>query len=402
MTTENDRESLVLALGEALHRYGTPSHRLEDALNLLSARLGLTARFFTVPTALIVSFGPVDNARTSMVRVQPGEMNLEKLVELHALLLDIVDGKRDPSEARARVADVVAGAPRYGAGLMVIAHAFCAAAAALFFGGRPLEMAVSTAIGLCVGLVVVMGARLPTLAHVMEPIVAFMASAMSVLAASRIPGTGIYLMTLSAVFALLPGLTLTTAIHELASRHLVSGTARLAEAGVHLLSIGFGVALGSRAQVLFPSSSPPPAAMQWPLSISMLAVLVGSASFMVLMRAPPRESPWVLWTCAAAYFGARAGALLFGPEMGAFLGALLVGVLSNIYAWVFRRPSFVTLVPAILLLVPGSMGFRSVFSMVEREVTGAVDAAFSATMVAVALVAGLVIANAATTRKPLL
>jgi len=247
-----------------------------------------------------------------------------------------------------------------------------------------------------------MGARLHTLAHVMEPMVAFMASAMGVLAAFLLPGTSTYLMTLAAVFPLLPGLTLTTAIHELASRHLVSGTARLAEAGMHLLSIGFGVALGSRAVVLFPSSPTALKAMEWPISISMVAVLVGSTSFMILTRAPPRDAPWIWWTGAAAYFGARASALLFGPEMGAFLGALLVGILSNIYARVFRRPSFVTLVPAILLLVPGSMGFQSVFSMLERQVTGAVDAAFSASLSAVALVAGLVVANAVTTKKPLL
>ena len=44
----------------------------------------------------------------------------------------------------------------------------------------------------------------------------------------------------------MPGLTLTAAMTELATRHLASGTARLSGAFITFLAIAFGVALGNR------------------------------------------------------------------------------------------------------------------------------------------------------------
>lgn len=47
-----------------------------------------------------------------------------------------------------------------------------------------------------------------------------------------------------------------------------------------------------------------------------------------------------------------------------------------------------------MVLVPGSIGFRSMESLLARDVLAGVDTAFSMLMVAVALVAGLLFANA--------
>ena len=52
--------------------------------------------------------------------------------------------------------------------------------------------------------------------------------------------------TLAGLIVLIPGFMLTIAIRELSTRHLASGTARLAGAGITFLGIIFGVALGNR------------------------------------------------------------------------------------------------------------------------------------------------------------
>jgi len=49
----------------------------------------------------------------------------------------------------------------------------------------------------------------------------------------------------------------------------------------------------------------------------------------------------------------------FHEAMGVFLGALAVGVGSNLYALWRDRPAQVPLTPGVLILVPGSVGFRS-------------------------------------------
>ena len=53
------------------------------------------------------------------------------------------------------------------------------------------------------------------------------------------------------------------------------------------------------------------------------------------------------------------------------------------------------LVPGILFLVPGSVGFLSIRSLLENDVEGAVSTAFRMSIVAMALAAGILVATAA-------
>ena len=52
----------LVKLGRALHTYGTPSHRTEEALTRIAARLGLRAQFLVTPTSILGSFGEDNSA----------------------------------------------------------------------------------------------------------------------------------------------------------------------------------------------------------------------------------------------------------------------------------------------------------------------------------------------------
>jgi uncharacterized membrane protein YjjB (DUF3815 family) len=94
-----------------------------------------------------------------------------------------------------------------------------------------------------------------------------------------------------------------------------------------------------------------------------------------------------------SFSGARLGALMFGPQLGVCLGAVIVGAASNLYARRFNRPSAVPLVPGIILLVPGSIGYGSLSKFLESDVLSGIDTAFMMMLVAVALVTGLLVSN---------
>ena len=64
--------------------------------------------------------------------------------------------------------------------------------------------------------------------------------------------------TLAGLIVLVPGLTVTTAITELATSHLTAGTTRMAGAFMTFIAIGFGVALGYRIAAML---GPPAAAL---------------------------------------------------------------------------------------------------------------------------------------------
>ena len=74
----------VLRLGRAMQVYGMSARRLEDLLGAAADRLRLTGhQFFSTPTSIMASFGPVGRQRTHMLRTEPGEVNLGKLAELY-------------------------------------------------------------------------------------------------------------------------------------------------------------------------------------------------------------------------------------------------------------------------------------------------------------------------------
>jgi uncharacterized membrane protein YjjB (DUF3815 family) len=95
------------------------------------------------------------------------------------------------------------------------------------------------------------------------------------------------------------------------------------------------------------------------------------------------------------FLGARVGTSVLGNELGVMVGAFALGVLVNVYCRWRNEPAQVVLVPATLILVPGSVGFRGISSLLHRETLTGVETTFGMFVVAMAIVAGLLIANAA-------
>jgi uncharacterized membrane protein YjjB (DUF3815 family) len=204
-----------------------------------------------------------------------------------------------------------------------------------------------------------------------------------------------YLATLGGLIVLLPGLTLSAAMSELTAQHLVSGTARLTGAIMRFLVLMFGVALGGRVAQLAFGTAAPVLPVPLPGWCEWAALLLAPFAFTVLMRARPVDAPAILGVCVAAVLGSRAGSRALGPELGVFAGSLVAGLASNLLARMRHTPALVTLSPALLLLVPGSVGFRSLALLLDREVVNGIEAAFRMVIMFAALVAGLQIAGIA-------
>ncbi|MGK4007934.1 threonine/serine exporter family protein [Sorangium sp. So ce1036] len=393
-----EAEAFILTLAEALHAHGAAAHQLEGMLTVVADRLGIVARFYSTPTAVMVSFGPVIEGRTSLVRVHPGAINLEKISLLHDTTVSVIRGELGLEEGRARVAAIVGARRRYGGVISVIGFAVSSAASAVIFGGGEREVLASGVVGLAVGAIERGARRWSMGASIVEPIAAAVAAVGAAVAARALGPLSTLVVTLAGVVMLLPGLSVTTAMTELATRNLAAGTARVTGSLVQLLSLGFGVALGAGLVARLPPHAPlppaPPPAEQ-PVASLAAAVLVAAVAASVLMQARPRDLGWILVVGGSGFAGARLGAHLLGAELGAFVGALLLGLMSNGVARAFDRPAAVPLVPGLILLVPGSIGFRGMFSLLENDVVSGVDTAFRAILVATALAAGLLFANIA-------
>jgi uncharacterized membrane protein YjjB (DUF3815 family) len=242
-------------------------------------------------------------------------------------------------------------------------------------------------------------------ARVLELVGAAFAAFAASLASSLWSAITPSIVTVSALLILLPGLSLTVAMTELATRNLMSGTARLMSAVIVLLELVVGVAVGEKvatALVTVHHSIPVPLP-EWSRWAALGVSALGVA---IVVQAQPRAFGWIIAACVLSYLGTRAGTAwlvgggtdaklgALGAQLGVLVGALALGVLANLYARLLGRPAQVVSVPAMLLLVPGSMGFRGMAALLDRDTLTGVESVFAMFVVALAIVAGLLIANA--------
>ncbi len=387
-------EAFVLRLARGLHSYGYPSHRLERAVEAIARRLALHAQAFSMPTGLFVSFGRDHDQRTYQVRVEPGSVNLDKLSRLDQIARKVAFGEMAPGDGTVEVENILNAPPPYGPALTTLAFAIASGGAARFLGGGLTEILTGTLIGISIGVLSLIAQRFAAVRRIFEPLAAAQAALLAVLFATSGVPLSVYVATVAGLIVLMPGYTLTTALSEIANRHLISGTARLTGALGTFLTMGFGVAIGTRAGSALFGAAPGVAPHPLPGWTDWTAALIAPLAFTVLLKGRPKDFPQIIAGSILAFVGARFGRVAFGPEVGPFLGALCVGLAGNAYARLFGRVSTVVVAPGLLILVPGSIGFRSMSSFMEHEAVPAIEAAFQVAFAAISLVMGLLLANA--------
>lgn len=386
---------LCLELGRAFQAFGIPAHRFEDALARISARLGLDGQFFALPTAFFASLGQGGRHWTFIQRSPSGDVNLAKLSDLQETTDALIAGSLSATEARERVRQIIAAPERWGPLLTVLCFGLGSAPAAVFFGGGWREMALTTLLGSLVGVTAVLLGRKEGSSRLVHPVAGALVGFLALAAAYRFPHVSPTVLTLAGLIVLLPGLRLVVSMNELATGNLVAGTARLVDTAMTFLSLGFGVALGQRLaaplldRALLGAPIPLPA---WTL---LPTLLLAAMAFVVIFKARVSDLPWIFAACALAFYGTRHGAALLGPQFGVGLGAFALGLGSNLYTRLQHRPSIVTLLPGLMVLVPGGLGFRGLEFIIQKQLVVGLDTAFQALFVAIALLTGLLLAHAA-------
>ena len=389
----DERIPFLLNLASGFHESGYATHRLEQALEDTTQRLGLVGQFFSTPTSIFASFGADQYQRTFMIRTTPRPPNLGRLTRVTEIARAVLRGEAKPAEGTTRLAALSGQPDEIDLG-RIAGYGLASGAAARFLGGAGPEMATAAMAGLATAFLALLLRRAPNAGRVFELAAATVCSLAVAVLGAQFPGFSVPIATLAGLIVLIPGLTLTTAITEIATEHLTAGTTRMAGAFMTFIGIGFGVALGSRiaAALVGVAAAHHPAPMaEW----TNWAALVGSAiAFAILLRADERDYAWIVLAAAVAFLATRAGDRLLGPELGVFVGSLVIGLGSNLFNRLTSRPGLVTLVPGLLTLVPGSVGFRSITSLLENQVVAGIDTAFTMILTAVSLVAGLLTATA--------
>ncbi len=393
--TLKTRIGFVVELARRLHEYGTAAPRLEDVVNLASARLGLNCNVLSTPTSIVMSFSDPsagdDLAEiTQVVRVSPGEVNLARLCSVDEIADRVIAGELDLAEGRRLLREI--GARRlspatHAATVLAFGVASAAIAAILHTGW--LEVSVAFCNGLLIGALSLVPLRWRTFGNAFEAMSALLSTLVALLVAHYVAPLALRPVVIASVIVLIPGMTLTTAVRELSGQHLISGSARMMGALASLLKLLFGTAVAVQGCAYFGLVSPPSNVVPIPGWVEWVAIVAGAVSFAVLFRSPRRFVPVVVAAPLIGYVCTQMGGEHIPAAFGTFLGALVVGALSNLFARFADRPGALIREPGIILLVPGSVGFRSLSYVLDRNVLLGIDTAISMTALLVAIVAGL-------------
>jgi len=375
-----------------LHQYGTPAYRLERVMGRLASSLGVAADFLYTPTSLLVAFQHGMH-RTRLRRVEPASPQLGKLIEFDNVLDRLAAGSILLADAHHQIKQIDAASSRYSFWRMVIACLLASACVAVLLGGGLQEAAYAGVVG---ALIASWERFLQTLfpqEHLAEITSGFIAAAGAIACGQLFPGFDQSTALLGALIILVPGFQFTVAIAELANRHLSCGVARLAGSLVSFLGLVLGVTLAWRMFEFWRNVPIAPQADPVPTIAYVSALVLAPFSLAIIFQARVREWPVIV---LVAWCGAIATSLMTemqSTESGAFAGALVVGVASNLYARFLDRPASVAQMPAILLLVPGSLGYKSLTAFVEQNQTEGIAIGFQMSMIAIAIVGGLLTAN---------
>ncbi len=391
---DDPRARFLIELARALGTYGVAAYRLEEAIKTAGEAMGLRTQTFSTPTSVFVSVEIGEKRETMLARIDPRGPDLSKIVSLDEILQRVAQHQINPAKGTRLVKRVVFRKNLYPAWLHIIAFAVAATGVARFFGGGWNELMAAAMTGLGVGSLAHLANRKRNAARLLEFAAGAAAAVLASLATVVVGPVSIQLVTIAGLIVLMPGMTITTAMAELATRNLVSGTARMVGAITILLSIGFGVAVGRRLAGHLPGGfdEMPTTPAIWS---EVLAAFIAPMGFVVLLNARMRDALAMVPAGAGSFVLARVLTAEIGADLGVCATAAIIGIAGNLYQRLHNLPASTVIFPGLLMLVPGTLGYRSFeLFLIEDTVTGT-QTAFRVLVTALALVAGLLLANVA-------
>lgn len=382
----------ILRFGTALHSAGAPAHTLEATMQDMCQLLGIRGTFISQPTVVIASFSNGTEEVTKVVRVEPMGVNLGKLTDLDQVSREVIENRISYEEGYQKLEDILNAKEPFGKRIQLCYFLFSAVGFMVLFGGTWSDLIAAMLVGSLMGVMSILK-PIGLAGQLFEAIVAVVAALASGLLAKVFPELNVGVIIISSLIIFMPGIFITIAIAEIATNNLVSGTARMMGGVMILLKLTFGVFIGGRIATWF--HFPPLDITLGGIPSWVIYIALPVTAFLGIINFRANRADWKYVTMAGiyGYLCSKLGAYYLGPELGMFFGGTCVGAMSNIFARLKDKPSSIIQWPGIVLLVPGSVGYRGMTSLFERDVLGGLDTAFTMITLAMALVVGIFFGN---------
>ena len=383
-----------------LHSAGVPAHQFERMMNSLADKLSFNCQVLSSPTAIFLSFHYQDDEDDQrpipmqLERMNPPAINLGNTAKLYQLGNSLLDGELNITQAYAELRD---WQPEqlYPLWLQIICWGLTGGAVAVMLSASWAGIAVASLTCAMLGVLVTQAGEVLREGG-LEAIAALFSTFLVFTLNRMVPGLDVFIVIMSSLIVLIPGLGLTIAVTELSTDHLASGSARMAGALVTLLKLSLGVLIGTVVVGWFGWSADtdsqivlaaPPDWFRWP------ALLAAAFSFAVLFSARRKDFHIAMLAAIISFVISRAGVAAGGLEFGVLLASMSIAILANLYGRLFKQTGALIRVPGVILLVPGTIGYHGTTALFLDGGVDFGDTTLLALRLLIALVGGLLFGN---------
>jgi uncharacterized membrane protein YjjP (DUF1212 family) len=383
-----------------LHTAGVPAHQFERMMTALSDKLGFDCEVLSSPTAIFLSFHYRDDEDEQrpipmqLLRMQPPAINLGNTAELYQLGNELLDGKTNIVQANSELRDWQSE-QLYPLWLQIICWGLSGGAVAVMLSASWAGVVSASVTGAFLGVLVTQASDVMREGG-LEAIAALFSTFMVFALNSLVPGLDVFVVIMSSLIVLIPGLGLTIAVTELSTDHLASGSARLSGALVTLLKLSLGVLIGtvivhwfgwSVDSESFHALVAPPDWFRWP------ALVAAAFSFAVLFSTRRKDFHIAMAAAIISYMVSRAGVAAGGLEFGVLLASMTMAVLANLYGRIYKQAGALIRVPGVILLVPGTIGYHGATALFLDGGADLTDTTLLALRLLISLVGGMLFGN---------
>jgi uncharacterized membrane protein YjjP (DUF1212 family) len=367
---------LMYRLGQAQLACGEQTAQVELLLRRIAAAYGMRrSRVVAFPTAVFISFHDGEQERVTLAEGPVQRLRLDQMADVYALTQAAERAEIAPTDALRRLSAILRTQARFGSMGIVVGHALLTLGLAMVLRPSLLNLVVAVACGALVGALKlvdrdrsVLAVPTPVLAAALVSLVVFL------LLRYGVPVDPAYVLVPPLV-SFLPGAMLSLGMVELAYGDQVSGSSRLIAGFVQLVLLAFGFVAGAILVGYTPEdlleAARQTAPLPWGVWGPWLAVLVFSVGVYVHFSAPRDSFPWILLVLLAAFAAQQLATRLFGSELSGFFGMMVAMPLAYLVQTYFQGPpAMVTFLPSFWLVVPGSLGLRSVTQLLSDHAAG--------------------------------
>ncbi|KFX93186.1 hypothetical protein O988_06948 [Pseudogymnoascus sp. VKM F-3808] len=377
------RQRYLMQLCRAFMRYGAPTHRLEEYMQMTARVLDVEAQFMYLPGCMLMSFDDsyTRTAEVKLIRVVQG-LDLGRLGEVHDHYKRVAHDMMDIQSATNDLTELMGRKPRYPKWALILLYGLGSAAVGPFaFSARPIDMPIIFLLGCCVGFMQhVLAPISPLYSNVFEVTAAILVSFLArAFGSITLPGHSDPLFCYSSIAEssialILPGFGVLTSSLELQSHQIIAGSIRLVYTIIYSLFLGYGVTVGTTIYGALDSNATRRTSCLdenvWGSAYASHFPFVALYCFIaaIINQAKLKHTPMMVLIGTSGYVANYFSTQKLGSssEVANTVGAFTIGLLANLYSRLWHGNAVTVTIPGIFCLVPSGLASSgSIMSAIE-------------------------------------